>query len=469
MIAPLTILLFARTRRLALGLLALAALTVFAVPAQALPRVQEVTSPGGIKAWLIADSRLPILSLSFAFEGGMETDPPDRQGLARLAMSLMDEGTQSMDASAFHQALEDDAIEFSMEARRDSLNGHLRVLTETRERAARLVAEALTQPRFDDVDIARMRNAQLALLRRSLNDPDWLAQRAMLDIALAGHPYGQWVLGTRDSLERITSQDLRDFTRGRLARDNLTVTAVGDATPEVLGALLDQIFGGLPAQSRPVGMPPARLKDLGQSVLMPRQGAQTTLLLSAAAPSYRDPDWFAAMIVNFVLGGGSFESRLMTETREKRGLTYGASSFLTPYRELGMIQARASANNDRAAKALAVMRQVWSRMAKTGPTSKELRQAKDYLAGSHAVALTSSDDMSALMLSMKRTGMGPDFLSEYPKRLRAVTARQAQKAAAKMLTPSPLILMVGAPEHMAPTKTIPTLLESGTPITQQEE
>jgi zinc protease len=216
---------------MAVGLLA-------SVPsASAATKVEQVTSPGGIQAYLVSEPSIPFLAMSIHFKGGSALDPVGKEGLAYMVSGLLDEGAGELDSQAFRSELVDLAIQLSFDAQRDGFTGELKTLTEHRERAFELLRLALSAPRFDAEPVERIRNQIAASLRRSSEDPDYLASLTWFETAFAGEPYGRPVRGTLESVAGLEVADFRAFVADRLAKDNLVIGVAGDVSAAELGVL----------------------------------------------------------------------------------------------------------------------------------------------------------------------------------------------------------------------------------------
>ena len=239
------------TRRAALiggACLALTALT--AAPSQAAAKIQRLVSPGGIEAWFVQDATVPLIAMEYAFGGGASQDPAGKPGVGNMVASLLDEGAADLDSKTFHERLERRAIELSFSSARDNLRGSLRMLKENKDEAFDLLRMALTSPRFDAVDVERIRGQVLSGLRRETTNPTSLAGRKFLEVAFGDHPYGRSANGTLESVPTINVADLKDYVARVIAKDALRIAVVGDVDPDTLGKLLDKTFGGLPAKAK---------------------------------------------------------------------------------------------------------------------------------------------------------------------------------------------------------------------------
>lgn len=422
---------------------------VAAPPAGAI-EVQQVKSPGGITAWLVQDKLNPIISLRFAWRGGAALDPEGKEGLARMAAALLDEGAGEMDAKSFRAALEDRSISLGFDSSFDQFGGSLQMLTEHRDTAADLLALALTRPRFDADALTRVRSQIIARLRREAESPETVAQVRLFAEIFAGHAYGRRSRGTLESVPKIGPEDLRRFARERLARDVLVVGVAGDITAAELGRLLDRVFGALPANSAPAQIPEVAPKIDSRALVSRLKVPQSAIAFAAPGVKRDDPDYYAAFVLNYILGGGGFTSRLHEEVREKRGLAYSAGTSLHPLRHSALILGGAATANARVKETLDVIRAEWRRMAEGGASEDEIKDAKTYLTGSFPLRLTSIGAIAGMLLGMQIENLGPDFIDRYNGLINAVGAESVARVARRLLDPARLLIVIaGEPEGLA--------------------
>ena len=434
--------------------LLLAAPVVLPAPAWAID-VQKVVSPGGIEAWLVRDEKNPIISMQFSFDGGVELDPADKLGLARMVSTLLDEGAGDLKSEAFQEKLENNSISLSFSAGRDGFMGGVTTLKANAKLAFELLQLSLNRPRFDAEAIERMRNAMLVTLKRSQADPGYAAQRAFAQTVFKGHPYANPTEGTPATVAKIQRDDLVGFVKRRFAKDTLKIGVSGDIQPDELGRVLDQVFGGLPAKADPVVVPDFTSQGAGEMVEVKRPVPQTTVLIGQPGIKRQDPDWYAALVLNYVLGGGGFSSRLMDEVREKRGLTYGVSSGLQPFEHSALVTVRASTVNDVAGQAIDLIRQIWGEVQQKGITQKELDDAKTYLTGSYALSFTNNNAIASIVLQVQRDKLGIDYLNQRNALIEKVSLADANRVAKRLLDPKKLAVVVtGQPKGVQVTRTL---------------
>ena len=309
---------------------ALAFSVLMLAPASAATEVERVVSPLGIEAWLVRSPTAPLIAIDFAFRGGSSQDPTDKAGVASLVAGLIDEGAGDLDSRGFHEQLEANAIGLSFSASRDQFNGSLRTLLDRQDKAFDLTKLSLTAARFDADAVERIRSNLLSDLRRAETNPNQIASKQWWAVAFRGHPYERPVNGTQESVPTITPADLRDYTRRVFARDNLKIGIVGNVDAETAGKIIDRIFGSLPAKADLTPVAAANPQGLGRKIMIDLDVPQSVVMIGGEGIPIRDPDFMAAYIVNEILGGGSFASRLYKEVREVRGLAYSVYSGLVP-------------------------------------------------------------------------------------------------------------------------------------------
>jgi zinc protease len=422
--------------------------------------IEEVTSKSGIKAWLVEDHKLPLIALHFAFRGGVEQDPADKQGISTLTMALLDEGAGDYDANAFQQQLSEHSVLMRFAAGRDALSGNIKTLREERQTAFDLLHLALTRPRFDPAEIDRARDRQLTRLRFQMGDPDWQARYAMLHYVFANHPYSERSLGSAKSLGAITPEDIKAFAAAHLARDNLLVAVAGDITPDELKDTLDKIFGDLPVQAKLAPVPDVVWPKTATTILVPRDGTQTDMMFAEAGPKRNDPDWYAAEIADYILGGGGFSSRLMQEVRDKNGLTYGIDTGIAPMEHAAMIVGSAATDNEKTDKAWKITLDVWSRFFHGGAKPDEIAAAKDYLTGYLPLTMTSTDAIADMLVDLQIEHLGRDYLTRRDGLIRAAGGDDIMRVIKKWFDPQALsLVMVGKPQGMTPVQTQPQVRE----------
>jgi zinc protease len=432
------------------------ALAVVLVPVSARAiEIQRVISKGGLEAWLVEDHSLPIISMHFLFPGGAATDLDGREGTANMVSGLLDEGAGDLDSQAFQSRLADESISLSFNASRDNFGGGLKTLTRNRDEAFGLLRLALTQPRFDADAVERIRAQILTGIFARANDPNQIAQNTFWAATFPGHPYARPNVGTAESVGSITEIDLRTFVTGRLARSGLIVGIVGDITPGDLKLLLDTTFGYLPERAEAFTIPKAEPASAGEVIVVRKNNPQSRVLFGQKGLYRDDPDYYAALVLNHILGGGSFTSRLYSEIREKRGLAYSVFSYLLPLENAALWLGGAGTENSAVSVSIELVRNQWANVRAFGVTQDELDKAKANLVGSFGLRFDNTSAISRMMVAVQRRDLGIEFLNKRNGLIQRVMLEDVNRVAKRILDPAALtVVVVGDPENIDATPTI---------------
>ena len=270
-------------------------------------------------------------------------------------------------------------------ATRDYTAGSLRTLSENQDEAADLLRLAITAPRFDAPDVERIREQMLSEMRRATTSPNDLASKRWFAAAFPDHPYGRSPRGTLESIPTITPDDLRTFMHNVFARDQLKIGIVGNIDAVSAGKLIDRVFADLPEKSTLAPVPAVSPQGLGQRISIDLDVPQSVLMIGGVGILRHDPDFMASFVLNHILGGSAFSSRLYKEVREVRGLAYSVYSAVVPLDSAALFMSGTATRADRAQQTLDVMEAEIHKLAETGPTEEELTKAKSFLMGSYAL------------------------------------------------------------------------------------
>ncbi len=407
--------------------------------------IQVVKSRSGVEAWLVQDRSVPLMAMRFAFKGGSSQDPEDKAGVANFLSTMLDEGAGPYDAATFQQMLEDTAAKLSFSETRDYFSVSFQTLSENRDDAIALLKLALTKPRFDDDAIERMRGQLLSRLAFDAKSPNRVAGLTWSRVAYADHPYGRPASGTVDTIKSVTAADLEQY-RGRVfARDNLKVAVVGDIDPDTLAKLLDDLFGDLPEKADLAPLPEAKFSP-GQVKVVKMPVPQSVAIFGLPGIKRDDPDFMAAFVMNQILGGGGFASRLMEEVREKRGLAYSVYSYLQTLEHGDILAGGVATKNERMDESLEVIKSVLRDLAENGPSPTELENAKSYLTGSYALRFDTSSKIAQQLLGIQLDDLGLDYITTRNPKIAAVTIEDVRRVAKRLLDIDKLIVtVVGQP------------------------
>lgn len=427
---------------------ALIACITLTLPTAALAEVdiQGVESPGGLTAWLVEEPSIPFTAININFLGGGLVDPEGKRGAVNLMTGLLEEGAGDLDAQAFARAREALAARYTFRAYTDSLTISAQMLTENRDEAVELLRLALMEPRFDQPALDRVRGQVEAGIRGDSQDPDEISGDAFLAAAFGDHPYGTDMDGTLESVAALTRQDMIDAHRAALVQDRMVIGIVGDITAEEAGLMIDRLLGDLPTGG-PELPPEVPFGLEGGTTVIDYDSPQSTALFGHVGIERDSEDYVPAFILNHILGGGGFESRLTDQVREERGLTYGIATYLAPRELSEMILGRVRSSNDRIAEAIEVTRDIWADMAENGVTEAELEAAKTFLTGAYPLRFDGNGEIAGILAGMQRVGLPMDYVNFRNDLVEAVTLEEINALAADLLRPEELhFTIVGRPE-----------------------
>lgn len=420
---------------------------LLALPASAI-EIKEVTSPGGIKAWLVEEPSIPFMAIEIRFKGGASLDLEGKRGAAYLMSGLLDEGAGDLRSTEFSTAAEELALKYDFDAYADSFSVSAQFLTENKEASIDLLRKALNEPRFDQDAVDRVRGQVLSIIASDAKDPDDIAGRTFAELAYGDHPYATKLEGTAESVAALTRDDLIQSHRDLLVRDRVYVGVVGDITPDALGLLLDELLGALPEGGPDMPGPAPFLLEGGETVV-DFDTPQSVALFGHSGIERTDPDFFPAFVMNQVLGAGGFGSRLMEEVREKRGLTYGVYSYLVLREHVNLVMGQVSSSNDVVAEAIDVIRNEWAKLAENGVTEEELDSAKTYLTGAYPLRFDGNGPIATILVAMQFDNLPIDYIETRNSKVEAVTLEDIQRVAKRLMKPEDLhFVVVGQPEGL---------------------
>jgi zinc protease len=410
--------------------------------------VQIVKTPLGMEAWLVEDYTVPLVALDFAFTAGAAQDPQGKAGVTNIMAGLLDEGAGELTADAFHQALDETAVELSFNAGLDAFSGDLKTLTRHTGEAFELLRKAINEPRFDDDAIERLRSQVIAGLKRESTDPDSMVAKAWREAAFGDHPYGRSSSGDLKSVPAITREDIVAVHKRLFARSNLKIAAVGAIDAAKLAVLLDSTFGALPA-----GPDLVPIRDVTPAEDMRKvidlDVPQTSIRFSLPGIARKDPDFVAGFVLNHILGGGVFSARLFKEVREKRGLAYSVWSGLQTYDHAAVFSGGTSTKNERAAESVQVIEEEIAKLMTEGPTEQELASAKKYLIGSYPLRFDTSTKIAGNLVHLQLEDHPVEYLDQRNGLIDAISLDDLRRVGNRLFKDRKLLVAaVGRPVGM---------------------
>ena len=379
-------------KKIARGVLLTGVIALFGPYSFAAIPIQNWTQPGGAKIYLVESPSIAMLDVQIDFDAGSRRDPADKAGLASSTAGLLESGVAAkngqpaLDENALGEAWADLGAQFGSSAGADRMSFSLRTLTEPDllDKAVSLAGRQIGEPSFPDSVWQRDRQKMIASLKESYTRPPSVAGRAYSKAVYGRHPYGYEM--TEATLDRISVADMRAFYDAGVVACRARISLVGAVNRAQADAIATRLLAQLPqvaCANLPALPPVAEVAPLtqAQQIVIPFASAQAQVLMGQPGYKRNDPDFFAMLVGNYILGGGGFVSRLTNEVREKRGLTYGVSSSFSPGLHAGAFTVGLQTRPDQTAQALEITRKVVKDFVADGPTEAELKAAKDNLIG----------------------------------------------------------------------------------------
>ncbi|HBO60028.1 MAG TPA: peptidase M16 [Alphaproteobacteria bacterium] len=413
-----------------------------------IPQVREVTASNGVKAWLIEEKSTPLIAVSVLFNGGAASDPKRLQGLTPMAAALLGEGAGRYKSEQLNQILAEKAIELDFSSGADYISADLTTLRQNRGEAFDFLRLALTKPRFDKRALKQARERLLAAVKARKGNPNNAAYERFLKLVFKNHPYSR-IMPSADGVKAVTRSSLKRLVRRRFSRDNMVVGVAGNISESELKTLLEKTFSDLPEKAVLPDIPDFTPDLTARTDVLTMDAPQSAAVFGHAGIPRSDPDYYAALLVDYSFGGGGFASRLFDKVREKNGLAYNVSTFMLPLKHSPMYIGTLASDNAKIAGAIDIVKAEWAKMAQSGQTVKELKDAKTYLTGSFPLSFTSSAGLASFLAALQYNGEGIDCLQNRNALMNAVSLSDARRVAARLLAPESLFfVVVGKPANL---------------------
>lgn len=383
--------------------------------------------------WLVEDHRLPIVNIEFAFIGGASLDA-DQHGLAYLMSALLDEGAGDLDDQAFHKALDETATHLHFSATRDIINGSIKMLKKHKERAADLLNMALFAPTFTEDATERVKAQIVASIRSASSNPSEIAAKKLMKLAFGNHVYGNLVKGSEETIATITHSNLQQAATQNFNNSHPYLVIVGDVDEQEAEALVMRIFAGRKiTNTKQHVIAEAEFAGIGKIEHHHMDVPQSVVNFALPSIPQNDPDFMTLLVLNHILGGGGFSSRLMEEIREKRGLTYGIHTSLMPLKHGSLITGSAATSTEKMPETIEILRQEIAKMHEKGVTDEELENAKTYLTGAYPLRFDTGAKIAHQLLSMQYFDFGIDFINKRNLLVNKVSKQDVARMAARLL------------------------------------
>lgn len=419
---------------------------VFASAAHATLPIQHWQSASGARVLFVENHDMPMVDVKVDFAAGSGRDTAKKAGLAGMTRHLMALGAGDLTEDQISGKLADIGAELGSDFDRDIAGFSLRTLSSQRDEAVDLLAKILDAPKFDQKVLDREKTRQIVEIREAEMDPGHIARETFDKLLYGDHPYGLRADGEIDTVQSFTRQDVVDFYETHYVADREVIAIVGDLTRKEAEAVAEKLSGGLPPGKPIPALPEVKLPTSAETKMIPYPSTQSHILIGYPGVTRDDPDYFPLLVGNYVLGGGGFESRLLNEVREKRGLAYSVYSYFYPLERKGPFEVGLQTRKDQTREALAIVRKTMGDYIAKGPTSKEIAAAKENLVGGFPLRIDSNRKIVDYLAMIGFYHLPLTYLDDFTKKVDEVTAAQIRDAFSRRINPADMVtVVVGAP------------------------
>jgi len=416
--------------------------TVKVLHAAPLSPKRSVTNNGITLLWL-EQASLPVVSVEVLVRAGAMLDPQNKAGLANMTARLLEEGTETRSATEISETSDFIGARFGASAGKDYTTIQLRVLKKELATGFDLLSDVLMHPKFDENEVTRIQKQVLGGIRAEKDRPGAMAMRAFQAAIYGDHPYRHAVVGNEDSVPTIRRSDLMAFHQKYYRPNNTIIAIVGDIKEAEARKLLQDYLGKW--EDAPVTFPKtAKLPPLNQKIVkhIEKDLTQATVLLGHHGIHRASPDYYPVLVMNYILGGGGFSSRMMADIRDDRGLVYSIYSRFSTNLLPGDFRVSLQTKSSSVGEAIDGVLQEMVKIRKSPVTDVELDEAKAYLAGSFPLRIDSSRKVARLLTQIAFYGLGLDYFKTHVEGIRAVTQAEVQRVAKQYLKPDHYALVV---------------------------
>jgi zinc protease len=413
----------------------------------ATPKIQHWQGNSGAQVYFVEDHDLPMLDVAVTFAAGSGFDEPTQLGVAMMTGGMLDAGVQGMSEEEIELKLADIGAQKSGQFDADRAGMSIRTLSNKAEReiALKIFAKMLQQPLFPEAVLAREKTRMIASLKEAETKPESIAAKAFGKAVFGTHPYGR-TLEVAD-VEKIQRANLVNYYQSHFGAHGAVVALMGDVSRAEAETIAQQLTAGLPAGGASTRIPPVSSRITASEQRIAHPATQSHILLGTPGIARNDPDYFALYVGNYILGGGGFVSRLMTEIREKRGMAYSVYSYFMPMQQPGAFQLGLQTKKEQAAEALQLTRATLHEFVEKGVTEKELKAAKDNIIGGFPLRIDSNKKILDYLSVIGFYHLPLSYLDDFSGKVNSLTVAQVNDAFKRRIHPNAMAtIVVGTPE-----------------------
>ncbi len=426
-----------------IGCIAVLLLTV-TLRAYALDVKRSVLS-NGMTLMTVERHSIPVVMVSVGISAGNLHEHKDKAGLANLVASLLDEGTTSRTSQQISEEIEFVGGSVGASGGSDYIRISLSVLKKDLDLGFDLLSDIMLRPVFPEDELKKTVERVKAGLKSQEESPGFLASREYKKAIFGEHPYGRLITGTEETLDRITRADLVDFHSQYYYPNNAVMAVVGDVTPGEVQKLIDRYFAQWkPGQISLPSLAQPSLQKERKIITIDRNLTQANILLGHLGVSRGDPDYYSLSVMNYILGGGGFASRLMQNIREEKGLVYDIHSYFDPDKYSGSFRVGLQTKNESANIAIKEVLEEIKKIRELPVSDGELSDAQSFLTGSFPMRFETGARIAGFLVAVEYYGLGLDYIDNYPGYINSVTKEEVMRVAQKYLHPDNYTLVVVA-------------------------
>lgn len=402
--------------------------------------IQTWQTKNGVKVLYVYAPEIPMVDIEVIFDAGSTRDG-QQPGLANLTNGMLSHGAGKWDVNQIAERFDDVGAQFSADTSKDYAGLHLRSLIDADwlNPAVATLQAIVSQPVFDEAELERVRKQYMISFKARQESPETIADELFYKTMYGSHPYALPTIGTEASIKQISRQDLQNFYQRYYVANNALITLVGAVPRQQAQQLAEQIVGKLAAGEKAPALPEVQPLANAVQVHQEHPSTQTHILIGEPGSYRNDPDYFVLYLGNHILGGSGFGSRIMTEIREKRGLAYSSYSYFNPLKQPGPFTIGIQTSNGKTAEALKLARETLRQFIAEGPTEQELQHAKKNITGGFALRIDSNRDISNYLGVIGFYGLPLNYLSEFNKKIEAISAQQIRETFQRRLDPDKMI------------------------------
>ncbi len=404
--------------------------------------IKRTVLPNGLTVLHVERHNLPIVMVTLLVKASPLDEEPSRAGLANLTAGLLTEGTKTRKALDISEEVEFIGASLGASAADDYTAVSLSVLKKDVSKGFEILSDVVLNPVFPDEEVKRVKELIKGSLRQSEEEPSFLASRAFKKTVYGDRPYGRLVTGSIETIDSLKREDIVAFHSRYYSPNNSILSVVGDLTADELSSLAEKFLSAWKPSGVPVRPPVQKPAGEKKTVLIDRDLTQANILVGHAGISRGNPDYYAVSVMNYILGGGGFSSRLMQTVREERGLAYDIHSFFTPLKEGGLFEVGVQTKNASANTVIGLVDEEVGRIRKEEVSDQELDDAKAYLTGSFPRRLDTNRKIADFLAAVEFYGLGLDYIEKYPGYINSITKADILRVAKRYLEPDRLVTVV---------------------------